>query len=103
MAKYDLTGSLETEFTFNIGDQEFIFHKPTVRQMRELSKGFSAIANESDPEKQADLSQDAMNGLYQYITNTTSDRHIADVLDEQPMDVQLGFNEMIQKELGATQ
>lgn len=102
MAKYDLTGSLEKDFTFSINGEEFVFQKPTVREMRGLAKKFAAIQQETDPEKQSELSEAAMAELYNYIKNTTSDRHIADVLDEQPMDVQLLFNEMIQKELGAT-
>lgn len=101
MAKYDLTGSLEREFTFSINGEEFVFHKPTVREMRGLSTKFAAINKETDSDKQAELSETAMHELYKYITNNTSERAIADVLDEQPVDVQILFNEMIQKELGA--
>jgi hypothetical protein len=41
MAKYDLTGSLETKFSFSISDKEFEFRKPTVREMREVAKKFA--------------------------------------------------------------
>ncbi|MCA9340786.1 MAG: hypothetical protein KDA17_07765 [Candidatus Saccharibacteria bacterium] len=100
MAKYDLTGSLEREFTFSINDEEFSFKKPTVREMRALAKKFSAINTEEDAERQAELSEAAMNELYKCVTNVRGERHISEVLDEQPSDVQMLFNDMIQKELG---
>lgn len=100
MAKYDLTGSLEKEFTFSIDGEEFVFKKPTVREMRSLAKKFSAINKEADADKQVELSDDAMSELYAYISSTSSERYIADVIDEQPVNVQVAFNEMIQKELG---
>lgn len=103
MAKYDLTGSLEREFTFNIGSEEFVFHKPTVRQMRTLSTKFAAINKEDDAERQAELSEEAMAEMYTFINNTRADGpHIADVLEDEPVSVQVKFNEMIQKELGAS-
>lgn len=101
MAKYDLTGSLEKDFTFKIGDAEFLFRKPTVREMRVIAKQFSAINETDDSEEQLERSDEAMKALYEYITPTNGDRHIAEVLDEQTVDVQVGFNDMIQKELGA--
>jgi hypothetical protein len=101
MAKYDLTGSLEVSFTFAIGDKEFVFRKPTVREMRAVAKKFSVIDKETDPEKQVDLSDEAMAELYHFITSTGHDAKIADVMAEQPIGVQIAFNEMIKKELGA--
>lgn len=104
MAKYDLTGNLEKEFTFNIGSDEYRFRKPTVREMRGLAKSFAGIEKSDDPDEQAELSNQAMMALYEYITPVNPDgRAIAEVLDEQPMETQLRFNEMIQKELGAKQ
>lgn len=100
MADYDLTGKLKKEFTFDIDDNHFVFHKPTVREMRDLAKKFSAINKESDPDLQAQLSEEAMAELYARVENTNGDRSIADVLDDQQVDVQVLFNEMIQKELG---
>lgn len=103
MAKYDLTGSLEKDFTFKIGKEEFLFRKPTVREMRGLSKSFAAVSKAEDPDQQSELSDQAMMALYEYITNVDADgRSVAEALDEQPMNVQLAFNEMIQAELGAT-
>lgn len=102
MAKYDLTGSLETSFTFAIGDKEFTFNKPTVREMREVSKKFSGIEKEEDVEKQTQLSDEAMSELYKFVSPLNHDANIKDLLDEQPVGVQVAFNEMIKKELGAT-
>lgn len=101
MAKYDLTGSLEKDFTFSINGEGFTFRKPTVREMRALAKGFSAIEKETDPDKQIEISDAAMQDLFQYITPDEGGRSIAEVLDEQTVDVQIAFNEMIQAELGA--
>lgn len=101
MAKYDLTGSLEKDFTFSINDEGFTFRKPTVREMRELAKGFSAIEKEADPDKQVEQSEAAMRQIFEYITPDEGGRPIADVLDEQTVDVQIAFNEMIKAELGA--
>lgn len=101
MAKYDLTNSLETEFTFAIGDKEFSFRKPTVREMRALAKQFSGITAEEDPEKQAASSDEAMSELYKFIVPIGHDAKIADLMDNQPVGVQVAFNEMIKKELGA--
>lgn len=100
MAKYDLTSSLERDFTFSINGEEFLFRKPTVREMRSLAKKFSLVNKETDPDEQMTRSDEAMQDLYQYIENVKGNRPIAEVLDEQPVDVQVLFNEMIQKELG---
>lgn len=101
MAKYDLTNSLETSFTFAIGDKEFTFRKPTVREMRALAKEFSNIGNEEDSEKQAASSDAAMLELYKFIVPINHDSNIAELMDNQPVGVQIAFNEMIKKELGA--
>lgn len=101
MAKYDLTGSLERDFTFSINGEEFTFRKPTVREMRELAKSFAGIDQETDPDKQAEMSDAAMQALFAYITPQDGGRPIADVLEEQPVAVQVAFNEMIKTELGA--
>ena len=101
MAKYDLTNSLETEFTFTIGDKEFSFRKPTVREMRALAKQFSGISTEEDSEKQAELSDVAMQELYKFIAPINHKENIADLMDQQPVGVQIAFNEMMKKELGA--
>ena len=103
MAKYDLTGSLETDFTFTIGDKEFQFRKPTVREMREVSKKFAGIDAEADIETQTEKSEEAMASLYQFVTPVGHESKIQDLLEEQPVSVQVAFNEMIKKELGAGQ
>jgi hypothetical protein len=100
MAKYDLTGSLERDFSFTIDNAEFVMRKPTVREMRELAKVFSAIDKEDDSDKQSDLSEQAMQSVYTFIEPVKHDRRIADVLDEQPVGVYHAFNEMIVAELG---
>lgn len=101
MAKYDLTNSLETSFTFAIGDKEFSFRKPTVREMRTLSKQFSNISTEEDPDKQAESSDAAMAELYKFTIPIDHDSNVAELMEEQPVGVQIAFNEMIKKELGA--
>lgn len=101
MAKYDLTGSLEKDFTFSIDDKEFLFRKPTVREMREVAKQFSTIEKEEDPEKQLAMSDEAMAVLYSYITSEGHSENIADVIADQPVGLQNAFNDMIKKELGA--
>ena len=101
MAKYDLTSSLETSFTFTIGDKEFTFRKPTVREMRAIAKKFSGIELEQDADKQAELSDEAMRDLYNFVTPVNHEAHIGDLLDEQPVNVQIAFNDMIKAELGA--
>lgn len=101
MAKYDLTGSLETKFTFNIDDKVFEFRKPTVREMRDVASKFSNIEKETDSEKQAELSENAMTELYRFITPVGHDTDLKGLMDDQPMGVQLAFNEMVKKELGA--
>lgn len=99
MAKYDLTGGLDKDFTFSINGDEFVFRKPTVREMRELAKRFSAIDKEDDSDEKATRSQEAMDDLFTFITNNSNDRYIGEVLDEQPVDVQSAFMNMIQEEL----
>lgn len=103
MAKYDLTSSLETRFTFTIDGKEFEFRKPTVREMRALAKRFAGIDAETDPDRQVELSDEAMNDLYEFVTPINHDARIADVILDQPMDVQIAFNKIMQKELGADQ
>jgi hypothetical protein len=101
MAKYDLTGSLDANFSFTIGDKEYIFSKPTVREMREISKKFAGIEKEENVEKQAELSDQAMDELYKFVAPVDHTSPIKDVLEDQPVDVQVAFNEMIKTELGA--
>ena len=103
MAKYDLTGSLEDKFTFTIGDKEFEFRKPTVREMRDVSKKFSGIEKETDLEVQTQKSDEAMAELYKFVVPVGHDSNIRDVLDQQQVGVQVAFNEMIKKELGTGQ
>lgn len=103
MAKYDLTGSLETKFTFAIGELEFEFNKPTVREMREVAKKFATIEKEEDVEKQTQMSDEAMAELYRFVTPIGHDADIKTVLDNQTVDVQVAFNEMIKTELGTGQ
>lgn len=103
MAKYDLTGSLEEKFTFTIGDKEFEFRKPTVREMREVSKKFSGIEQETDVELQTQKSDEAMAELYNFVVPVGHDSSIKEVLDDQQVGVQVAFNEMIKKELGTGQ
>ncbi|MEI7632352.1 MAG: hypothetical protein WCJ60_03445 [bacterium] len=100
MAKYDLTGSLETEFTFAIGDKEFKFRKPTVREMRVVAKKFAVIEKEQDTEVQTQLSEEAMRELYAFIEPIGHDAVLEDLLQDQPIGVQVAFNEMVKKELG---
>lgn len=103
MAKYDLTGSLEEKFTFTIGDKEFEFRKPTVREMREVAKKFSGIDQETDVEVQTQKSDEAMAELYNFVVPVGHDESIKNVLDGQQVGVQVAFNEMIKKELGTGQ
>lgn len=101
MAKYDLTGSLEKDFTFSINGAEYTFRKPTVREARAIGKQFSGIQKETDEERQVELSDNALKTLYEYITPTGEARPIAEVIEEQTVDVQIAFMEMIQAELGS--
>ena len=101
MAKYDLTGSLETSFTFSIDGKEFKFRKPTVREMRAIAKKFGGIDKETDVEKQSELSDAAMRDLYTFIEPVDHDTVLETLLDEQTVDVQKAFNEMVKTELGA--
>lgn len=103
MAKYDLTGSLETKFSFTIGDKEFEFRKPTVREMREVAKKFAGIEQEEDTEVQTQKSDEAMAELYKFVSPVNHDTDLKELLDEQTVGVQVAFNEMIKKELGAGQ
>ena len=103
MAKYDLTGSLETKFSFSIGEKEFEFRKPTVREMREVAKKFAGIEKEEDVEKQTQLSDEAMAELYKFVLPINHDVNLKELMDDQPVGVQVAFNEMIKKELGAGQ
>lgn len=100
MAKYDLTSSLEVEFTFSIDGKEFRFRKPTVREMRAVAKTFSGIDKEKNADKQIELSDIAMQGLYDFVTPVGHEEKIADVIADQNIGVQNAFNEMIKKELG---
>lgn len=101
MAKYDLTSSLETTFTFSIEGKEFVFRKPTVREMRALAKQFAQIEQEENQEVAAQKSDEAMRGLYQFITPVDHDANIEDLISNQPINVQVAFNEMVKTELGA--
>lgn len=103
MAKYDLTGSLETEFTFSIAGKEFRFRKPTVREMRAVAKKFSSIEKEKNTDKQLDMSDEAMGELYKFIEPIGHEEKVAELMQDQTVDVQNAFNEMIKKELGANQ
>lgn len=102
MAKYDLTGSLETSFTFNINDKEFNFRKPTVREMRGIAKTFAGIEREKDVDKQMEMSDAAMTELYKFVEPIGHDSRVEDLLQDLPVGVQNAFNEMIKKELGAS-
>lgn len=102
MAKYDLTGSLEKSFNFSIGDKEFMFTKPTVREMRQVAKKFAGIEQESDLEKQTQVSDEAMGEIYKFVSPVGHDVDIKDYMEDQPIGVQTAFNEMIKKELGAS-
>lgn len=102
MAKYDLTSALEVSFNFTIGDKEFSFKKPTVREMRAVSKRFAGIDKEKDLDKQVELSDKAMSEIYKFCEPVNHNTKVEDVLPDQPIDVQVAFNEMIKKELGAS-
>ncbi len=102
MAKYDLTGGLETKFTFSIDDKEFEFRKPTVREMRAVASKFSGVEKEQDPEKQIAMSDEAMAELYTFIVPIGHNSAIGDLINDQTVGVQNAFNEMIKKELGAS-
>lgn len=102
MAKYDLSGGLETSFTFTIDGKEFEFRKPTVREMRAIAKQFSSIEKEQDQDKQLAAGDKAMATLYEYVKPVGHEVNIADLMPDQPLGVQTAFNDMIKKELGAT-
>lgn len=101
MAKYDLTGALETKFTFSIGDKEFEFNKPTVREMRSVAKTFQSIEKEEDDDKRMEMSDKAMAELYKFVVPIGHTSDVAELMQDQPVDVQSAFNDMIKKELGA--
>ncbi len=103
MAKYDLTGGLERKFTFSIDDKEFEFSKPTVREMRALLKKFASVEKEKDTDKQLKLSDAAMADLYKFIVPVNHDANIAELMQDMPIGVQNGFNDMIKKELGGVE
>lgn len=100
MTKYNLTGSLETSFTFSIGEYEFNFRKPTVREMREIGKVFAEVEKEQDAVKSVDLGDKAMDTVYSLATPVNHDRALRELLDDQPVGVQTAFNEMLKKEIG---
>lgn len=102
MSDYDLTGSLKKDFTFSINGAEFVFRKPTVREMRALAKRFAAINKATDDDEKTARSEEAMDELYMYIENRSGDAYIGAVMDEQTVDVQAAFMDMIQKELVKT-
>ena len=100
MAKHDLTGALETKFTFSIDDREFEFRKPTVREMRVIANQFAGVEKETDTEKQQALSDAAMAELYKFCSPVDGQSvDLRMLMDEQPMGVQLAFNNMIKEEL----
>lgn len=101
MAKYNLTSAIEKTFDFDIDEYQFRFKKPTVREMKVVAKAFSGIDENASPDEQAAKSEEAMRELYQFISPVGHDKYIGDVMEDQPMQVQLGFNEMVQTELGA--
>ncbi len=102
MAKYDLSGALETSFTFTIDGKEFEFRKPTVREMREIAKQFSGIEKEKDADKQLAAGDKAMATLYEYVKSVGHEVSISELMPDQPVGVQTAFNDMIKKELGAS-
>lgn len=102
MADYDLTGALKTKFTFSIGEYEFEFRKPTVREMREVAKKFQGIDENADTNTQIEKSDEAMQELYNFIIPVGHEKNVADLISDQPVGVQVAFNEMIKKELGAS-
>lgn len=101
MAKYDLTGALETKFTFSIGDKEFEFRKPTVREMRAVVKTFAAIEKEDNTDKQVEMNDKAMAELYKFVMPVGHEVDLSELMQDQPLGVQYAFNDMIKKELGA--
>jgi hypothetical protein len=102
MAKYKLTDALEVEFTFSIGDKEWTFRKPTVREMRLISKKFAGIDKEENVNKQMELSDAAMKEIYALASPIDHSTSLEDALMNQSVGVQKAFNEMIKKELGAS-
>lgn len=101
MSKYDLTNNLEVSFMFSIHGKEYEFRKPTVREMRAISKEFSSIDKEENEDKKIEKSEEAMKKLYSFVKSIGHEEKIADVMENQPMSVQIAFNDMVRKELGA--
>lgn len=102
MAKHDLSSNLESEFTFSIGGLEFNFRKPTVREMRLVATQFSALNEaDTDPSRQQELNEQAMRQIYSFVSPVNHSQNIADVLEDQVVDVQIAFSKMVQAELGA--
>jgi len=101
MAKHDLTNALEKSFTFSIDEKEYEFNKPTVREMRSVSKKFAAAESEANSADKEALAQEALDEFYKFVKPTNNDTPIGELLENQPMSVQIAFNEMVQKELGA--
>lgn len=100
MAKYDLSKNLETSFTFSIDGKDFSFRKPTVREMRLVANKFSGIDKITEKDDQVKASDEAMAEIYKFISPIDHDYYISNVLEEQTIDVQNAFNEMIKAELG---
>ncbi len=69
MAKYDLTNSLEKDFVFAIDGKEFLFRKPTVREMRSIASKFSGIEKITDPDEQLRQNDEAQRELYAFISS----------------------------------
>ena len=67
-----------------------------------MAKNFSGISTEENPEKQVELSDVAMSELYKFVVPVGHDSNISALMEEQPVGVQIAFNEMIKKELGAS-
>lgn len=101
MAKYDLTNALEKSFTFVIDDLEYEFKKPTVREMREVQKKFSAVEREDDEDKKEVLALEALDEFYKFVTPIGHESSVKAVLEDQPISVQTAFNDMVRQELGA--
>jgi predicted DNA-binding protein (MmcQ/YjbR family) len=101
MAKHNLTGSLETKFTFAIDDKEFEFRKPTVREMRVIAKQFAGLEKIEDEEEKIKASEEAMSELYKFVEPIGHKEKVEELLLDQPMGVQAAFNNMIKEELGA--
>lgn len=100
MAKHDLTGALESTFTFSINGLEFSFRKPTTREAREIGKKFRAVQELDNDEARERAEEEATNEMYKFITPVGHENNIGDVLLDAPVDVSRRFGEMVTKELG---